>query len=372
MHGKFLSIMLSMLLVLCLTGCSALYSNTYRSEQDFQGNEKIDLDADVQVVKNYSELRRLVFGMVNSHTETKDLLFSGYTGNVVSDIASVCNAVKNESSFGAYCVDYISYDLRQIVSSYEAVISIFYLYTAEELQILQTTSNLDSFAQLLAEALARGDEKLVVRVNNGIADADSVYALLEQTARNNPLKISYIPKFNVRIFDGNTSQKIYDVSVQYDSEMDNVERLQKMNTVISAMLNELHGGQDALRIAEASDSLSNHCIYAEDGGSTAYHALNDSAADSQGIACAFKAVCDRMGVECIVVNGRMDKLTHFWNIVKIEDSYYHMDISRLEDLGGEKSLFLKDTEKQADCWWDQSAYPECDGELSYNEVILLK
>ena len=372
MTKKLISVICAVVLMLGLTGCSALYSNSYYSEQDFQGNEKIDLDADVRVVQNYSELRRLVFGMVNNHTETTELVFSGYTGNVVSDIASVCNAVKNESSFGAYCVDYISYDLRQIVSSYEAVISISYLYSSEELQILQTTSNLDSFAELLAQALEQGDTKLVVRVNNGIADAESVGELMEHTARNHPLKISYIPKFNVRIFDGNTSQKIYDVSIQYDESINNEARIQKMNEVISTFLSELQGGSEEKRIAEASVILGDHCTISEEGGNTAYDALIDCAADSRGIACAFKALCDRMGVECIVVSGRMEKLAHFWNIVKIEDAYYHMDISLLNILGGEGSLFLTDTEKQANCWWNQSEYPECDGELTYDSVILLE
>ena len=361
---------ISILLSVC--GCSAMFSNSYRSEQDFQGNEKIDLDANVQVVQNYSELRRLVFGMVNDHAENKELVFSGYTGNAVSDIASVCNAVKTESSFGAYCVDYVSYDLRQIVSSYEAKITISYLYTAEELQMLQTTSNLDSFADLLCRALEKEESKLVVRVNNGTADGDAVNDLMEHTARNLPLGISYIPKFHVRIFDGNTSQKIYDVSIQYDESLDNGNRLQEMNHALSEFLPAVDKGSHAEKILHAATALSEHCLYDRGAGSTAYDALLVRAADSQGIACAFKALCDRMGAECIVVSGRMDKQDHFWNIVKIDDAYYHMDISLLRIRGGEQSLFLKDGEKQVNCWWDQSEYPECDGPLNYNEFKNLK
>ena len=372
MRGKIISILTLLFLLSIMTGCSALYSNSYRSEQDFQGNEKIDLDADVQVVQNYSELRRLVFGMVNNHTETKELVFSGYTGNAVSDIASVCNAVKNESSFGAYCVDYISYDLRQIVSTYEAVIVISYLYSSDELQILQTTSNLESFGELLVQALEAGETKLVVRVNNGVAETDAVNELMVHTARNNPLKISYIPKFSVRIFDGNTSQKIYDVSIQYDDTIDNASRLLQMNSVVSSLLNNIHGETEEKRIAEAALLLNEHCTLAEDGDTTAFQALTKGTVDSQGVACAFKAICDRMGVECLVVNGRMDKLSHFWNIIKIEDSYYHMDITFLDSAGGSGSLFMKDSEKQTNCWWDLSEYPECDGELSFDSVILFE
>ena len=372
MHRKMIILICVITALLSLTGCSALYSNSYRSEQDFQGNEKIDLNADVQVVQNYSELRRLVFGMVNSHTEIKELVFSGYTGNAVSDIASVCNAVKNESSFGAYCVDYISYDLRQIVSSYEAVITISYLYTAEELQILKTTSNLNGFTELLAQALENGDTKLLVRVNNGVSDVDAVNELMEQTARNHPLKVSYLPKFGVRIFDGNTSQKIYDVSVQYDADMDNALRLQKINGVISDLLAALQGSGEEQRVAQAALLVNQLCNYEEGEGSTAYDALVDATADSQGIACGFKAVCERMGIECLVVNGLMDKNAHFWNIVKVGEAYYHMDISLINTLGEHGSLYQTDIEKQANCWWDQAEYPECDGRLNFHAAILFE
>ena len=357
----------TMLLGAC--GCSALFANQYQSEQDFQGNEKIDLDANMQVVQNYSELRRLIFGMVNKHEETKELLFSGYTGNVVSDIASVCNAVKTESSFGAYCVDFISYDLRQIVSSYEANINISYLYTAEELSVLQTTSNLDSFSQLFAQVLEREESKLVVRVNNGVSDADTVQELMQRTARNHPLKISYLPKFSVKIFDGNTSQKIYDVSIQYDPKLDNAARLQEMESVITTMLSSLKESEPEHSLLAAAEILNEHCSYVPESGDTAYEALINGTADSRGISCGFKAVCDRMDVECLVVAGQMDKQPHFWNIVKIGEAYYHMDISLMQSIGKENALFLSDTKKQVNCWWDQSEYPACDGELRYDDLI---
>ena len=196
--------------------------------------------------------------------------------------------------------------------------------------------------------------------------------MIQHAARNHPLSISYIPKFNVRIFDGNTSQKIYDVTIQYDERYDNMERLKAINEVLEQIDGELKYNTIEKRLAMASIAMNNLCIYNQDGDGTAYHALIEGFADSQGISCAFKALCDHMDVECLVVSGQMEKQAYYWNIVKIEDSYYHMDISSLGTLGGEKSLFMKDTEKQVNCWWDQSEYPECDGELTYASAILFE
>ena len=367
---RIMTVLLTVILILGMTGCSAVFMNTYHSEREFQGNEKIALDSNVQVVQNYNALRRLVFNMVNNHIESEELVFSGYTGNVVSDVASVCNAVKTESSYGAYCVEYISYDLRQIVSSYEAVITISYLYTPEELQMMRTISDMDGFGALLVQALREEQPKLVVRVNNGVSDKAAVEDFMRHTVRNDPMAISYTPEMSVKVFDGNTSQKIYDVSIKYNEERDNEKRLKDMAFVLKTAADGLKQERPDKTVLSAAEYLRDHCAYVTDGACTAYDALVAGSADSQGIACGFKALCDALGIECMVVSGRMDKQDHYWNIVKVHEDYYHMDATLFAERGGESTLFLRDADKQADCWWNQSDYPDCEGALTYTLVAV--
>ena len=369
MFKRIISFCTVIIIVFALSGCAAIFSNTYQSEQDFQGNEKIELDDNIHVVQNYSELRRLVFGMVNSHEASREVVFSGYTGNAVTDIAAVCNAVKTESSYGAYCVEYISYDLRQIVSSYEAKINISYLYSKDELSILQTISNHDELSKVVSAALGANEPKLVVRVNNGTADEAALTEFLDRTILNDPMAISYIPKFSVKVFDGNSSQKIYDISFQYDESIDNLKRLREMEAVLEQCTAKITQGDDGGKILSAADHLNSHFNFFTDGGDTAYHALIEASANSRGISCAFKALCDRLNIECMIVDGRFDKQEHFWNIVKIDDAYYHVDISYMNTLGAEQTMFLTDSERQVSCWWNQSAYPACEGSLTYQNVI---
>ena len=359
---------LMLLTVLMLSGCSALFSDTYYSEKEFQGNQSIDLDSDVQMVHNYAELRRLVFNMMNNHEESAAIRFAGYTGNVVSDISSVCNAIKTESAYGAYCVDYISYDLTQIVSYYEAAISISYKYTVEELHLLKNTSNHEGFSELLALELSEKSPKVIVKVNNGVSDHGTVTELIHQSIREHPLALSYYPEFSVRIFSGNTSQKIYEVNVMYDEQIDDEDRVDKMRAVIDKTTTSLVGKPEANRAFEAAQILSKQCAFDLLGGNTAYDALIEKTADSEGVASAFKAICDELEIECQIVNGKLDREEHFWNIVKIEDAYYHFDIAVLAERGAEQSLFVSDANQQINYWWDQSIYPNCVGGLTYSNV----
>lgn len=371
MKHKLCLLLTAVLFISMLSGCSVLFSDTYHSETDFQGNQPINLVSDYQTVQNYAELRRLVFGLMNRHEETLFLRFAGYTGNVVSDIASVCNAVKTESAYGAYCVDYISYDLTQIVSYYEAVISISYTYSLEELQAMQTINHMDSFEDLIADALQDESENIVARVNNGLSDHAAVLELLQQTIRNHPLSISYLPKFSVKIYSGNSSQKIYDVTIQYDETVQNDSRLTEMKTQLERAEQEIRKGDAALMLGDAAIYLSNTCEFSDVGDTTAYDALVAGKANSEGIASAFKALCDRLDVECLVVSGQIDRQKHCWNIVRLENAYYHVDVSVLETKNPEKVPFLSDAQQQVRYWWDPASYPECNGEIRSETVNFL-
>ena len=354
-------VLLCVMLLLVFSGCSVLFFDTYYSEKDFTGNQSIDLDADIQMVHNYAELRRLVFDSMNNHVENMQLRFVGYSGNAVSDIASVCNAVKTESAYGAYCVDYVSYDLTQIVSYYEASIAISYKYSSEEVSLLQTTNNHDSFVEILAEELKRQSPKVVVKVNNGSSENAVVVELIEKTVREHPMAFSYYPEFTVKIYSGNSSQKIYEVGIKYDDKLNNEERIKHTTEKLNSLIQKIVSDEDAKRIGNAAVQLQRICAFDGLAGNTAYDACVIGQANSEGIASAFKAICDKLDTECLVVKGKYKQSVHYWNIVKVDNAYYHIDVSAYDGFDA-ASCFKRDDEQQINYWWDQSVYPVCKGE----------
>ena len=56
-----------------------------------------------------------------------------------------------------------------------------------------------------------------------------------------------------------------------------------------------------------------------------YGALVLRTATCHGIACAFKQLCDKTNLPCIVVCDNTPEGRHAWNIVYIKDHYYHVD-----------------------------------------------
>ncbi len=82
------------------------------------------------------------------------------------------------------------------------------------------------------------------------------------------------------------------------------------------------------------DRLILQCKYEESSNAhTSYGALVDGVAVCEGISKAFQHLCRSVGIETLFVVGRSDNPDsgnsegHAWNIVKIDENYYHVDVT---------------------------------------------
>ena len=62
-------------------------------------------------------------------------------------------------------------------------------------------------------------------------------------------------------------------------------------------------------------------------GYHAYGALVQGKAVCNGYAQAMKLLCDLAGVECSLITGRADGENHAWNLVCLDDEWYHVDVT---------------------------------------------
>ncbi len=60
---------------------------------------------------------------------------------------------------------------------------------------------------------------------------------------------------------------------------------------------------------------------------SAYGALVYGKTDSRGYAAAFRLLCERAGISCFTLLGTVDDIMHAWNIVYINQHFYHVDVS---------------------------------------------
>ena len=95
---------------------------------------------------------------------------------------------------------------------------------------------------------------------------------------------------------------------------------------------------DYKKVIAAHDYIIKNCVYNVEGidddtltddDFTAYGVLVKGKAVCEGYAKAFKMLMDIADIDCIMVTGTVgeDDIPHAWNMVKLEDSWYHVDVT---------------------------------------------
>jgi hypothetical protein len=101
---------------------------------------------------------------------------------------------------------------------------------------------------------------------------------------------------------------------------------------------------------------------------SAVGALLHGRAVCEGYSMAFKLLCDAAGVSCIVLFGTatnsMATENHAWNIVKINEKCYHIDVTwdacaATEFADGHNCFNLTDDDISQDHTWDKKLLPKC-------------
>ena len=357
------AVLLCGVLGLALAGCAAVFDRSYAVSQVYEatsGQEEAGEPA-YDSITSYAALRRAIVALVAAHTDSAQLQFANYDGDLRQDISTACWEVKFSTPLGAFAVDYISYDLSRIVSYYQAEVNIAYKRSAAQVDALESVPSSAAFTGRLDSALRRGDTYLVLQIADGSATADTIRADVAKVYYADPLACPVLPEVEVGLYPETGVSRIAELSLNYALEPGQLaQRRQELADAAEALtalesVPTPEGRESAGPLYTLYTYLTENCRTDAEAGSTAWDALTAGAADSEGIALALKAGCDRLGLECLVVSGRLDGEDHFWNIVTLDGASYHVDAS-----GGGPEVFLAgDGQLWGVYWWDTSEYPAC-------------
>ncbi len=350
-----------------LCGC-AVFEKVYFSAAEYQDSGGGgDVTGDTSV-RNYFGLKLALTQLIAEHKEEVSLDLSDYSGDIEKDVASACKEAGTGTALGSYSVDYITYDLDRIIAYYEATVYINYKHSAQEVAEIISVDSEQGLYQSLEDALDQGRDYLAVQVAaTGYGENDAI-EFARRAYRNNPLCSAKEPVFDVTVYSGTGLQKIFEYSISYGSA--EVEaRTERLRDEVEALAETISAEGDAYRALQAAHLLLSFCQYDEDGGGTAWDAIIDGQANSEGMAMAFQALCAAAGVDSEVVSGRMNKVTHYWNIIATDGEHYHADVSMTALRGFASTFLCSDSDMWGGYWWDTEDYSPCEGLLDYSSLI---
>lgn len=353
-------------LVLCACGS---FDKEYVSVSDYTLPAAESFEHEDKVtVANSSRLSSAISQLVrDGKTEGVIVFNDDYDGDVKADLASACWTVRTNDALCAYCVDNISYELSKIVTYYEAKIIITFAESAAPLDEIVQMSYSSGIENVILEALENNTQHLAVLIQFASFTADEMEQLVTDVYYENPLCSVKLPRVKVNLYRGSGMQRLYDLGISYAVDAETAqEKKQQLAELNFWGEMELGAMPDDARALAACDYLITNCQYTPDTScNTAYSALLDGIASSEGLALAYVELCRQLDVKCTLVSGQKEWKTYYWNIICVDGEYYHVDVSACIQDCIENGFMLNDMSMWSEYRWDMGAYPRCDGSLSH-------
>lgn len=90
----------------------------------------------------------------------------------------------------------------------------------------------------------------------------------------------------------------------------------------------------------------------------AYYALTTGLAMCQGYSMTAYKMFEMSGLECRIVIGTLNGEGHAWNLVKVDENWYHIDVTNNDDIIRDSYLLVSDDSLSENGFdWDRTQYP---------------
>ncbi|MCL2588587.1 MAG: hypothetical protein FWD84_04165, partial [Oscillospiraceae bacterium] len=265
----------------------------------------------------------------------------------------------------------------QGVTEIELVIS--YQKTAAQIAAVRTVNSPDTASALLGQMLRTGETYMAMLCPVNIANVGFLEGILRTYYYDHPLEVIVFPDTVINLYpsSGSGNQRIAEITLDFGFDQDTLTQMredlwQAAADLIVELPEDLSPAQQVIRLAEILGAWYEPRSEEDEPDAlhgTAYGALTREAASDMGIARAFQGLLRLLGLHAQIIQGELDGVPHVWNIVRLDGYYYHVDVSRLVDLGPELTLFVPDEVMmfQNGYSWDTVLYPRADSELRYGD-----
>lgn len=371
---QWIVFLLAVVCLLLCAGCGSAFERDYYYEAAYSGDFGNVSDYAAEI-RNYSMLKTAVTGMISRHEEQGEFRLSNYNGNPSEDLAAACYEIKSANPLGAFAVESLSYDTSYVVSYYVANIYISYKRTAEEIAGITYVGTPEELDTLLGQRLYDFSEGSVVRIYSAQVNEAAIVDMVRRHYYDDPVPLVMEPEVTVESYPAEGANRVYDIHFRFGlSQPQTVPLSAVLGNRLDAMASSMTETEKPALALEAAERLSTLCSSGEgEYSATAYGAVVEQTADSKGFAVAYRALCRRLDIPCLVVEGSVGAMgtqPHFWNIITLEDECYHVDVSAMaEDPAA--AFLLSDDALWGTYIWETERYPACSGTLRYADVAEL-
>lgn len=342
-------------LPLLLGGCSGWLDGSYHSVTPHKENST-QLDPDNMSATDYDGLLNILTQMIRSGTEEGVITLDAYNRDLIAgDMENAIRQITANDPLAAYAVNNIQYELGTSAGKLAAAVTIDYSVEKSEIRKVITVPSTNMAKDVIANALNQCDTGVVLYINN-YTDADFTQYVNEY-ADLYPDRVIECPAVTANVYPQSGTERVLEVRFTYQNSTDTLKNMQKtIEPIFEASTLLVSGtGDEYQKFSQLYALLMNRFDYQIQTSATpAYSLLEAGIGDARAFAIVFGAMCRRANLDCQIISGTKDGQPWHWNIVRIGERYYHLDLLQCKENGAFRLLSSDSMDRYT---WEEFTYP---------------
>lgn len=329
---------------LLLSGCGWM-DGSYVSVTPHRVGVSQTVEGDARPVRSYMELRSALVSLIEDGITEGFFSLAEYPReDVVADMDRAVEYALGTYPIGAYAVESIDYDFGTGLGSSAISVDITYRRSREEISRIRTVRRRSGAEAAIAGALDECAQVLVIQVA-GYQEMDFA-GIVREYAWLNPDRVVETPSVSVAVYPDRGDTRVVELTFRYQTDQETLRAMRaEVQPVFSSAALYVSGqAGDLTKFAQLHAFLTERFDYTLGSSVTpAYDLLCRGVGDSQTFARIYAAMCSRIGLEALSVSGTRNGVPHWWNLVKIDGVWRHLDLLA-------PAQFLTDAEMEGYEW----------------------
>lgn len=348
-----------LLFLAALTGCAAWFEDSYVYVTPHNEQSASDSEAEPQVqqAETYLDLRTILLGFVGSGKAEGFIGIGSYGDRLEQDMEQAVDYVVYSDPIGAYAVKSIAYERTQFNEEAVLQVRVDFRHTLEEIQSIRSVRGIAQAQEQVCDALNNFSDCLVLQVSS--YESTNFLNYITQYCGAHPEMIMEAPRVWVNVYPQTGKVRVIEFQFHYETAP---ERMASMREQVQTILDSAKGyassdSSESVRFQRLYAFLKERFSYEQERTVTPfYDLLCQGRGDSEAFARVFETLCKDSGLECQVVSGKRQDASWYWNLVRVDDVYYYVDLCGDLELD---FLNYRADEDMRDYVWQQEKYPRC-------------
>lgn len=343
-----------LLLAFLLSGCSAWLDGEYHSVKPHasDGNRLTD---DVVTVSSYNELRDALVEMVTSGRQQSTIYTTDIDlENIDQYMYTAIMHVFQNSAIGSYAVEEIIFESGTSGGLSAIAVDVTYLHGRQEILRIKKVTNMDGVKNLVSTALRNCDTSTVIKVDN--YESLDMEQFVQEYVNANPHICMELPQVTSTTYPKQGDERVLELFFTYQNSRADLQVMQNVVSPIfsAAEMYVISSDSDNQKYEQLYSFLMERFDYKLETSITpVYSLLRYGVGDSKAFAMVYSIMCQNADLECRVVSGTKNGEAYYWNLIRFEDTDYHVDLLASSE-AGEFTLMIPD--EMTGYVWDYSLY----------------